>query len=77
MHKVYVRSLQLVDDLQQLFAKADGVALLDEDDSVEAVADEEDGQGRRGKVHLFEYFLLDATVDVGSPVGRGGEMNRC
>jgi len=77
MHKVYVRSLQLVDDLQQLFAKADGVALLDEDDSVEAVADEEDGQGRRGEVHLFEYFLLDAAVDVGSPVGSGGEMNRC
>ena len=36
-------SSELVDDFHQLFAESDGVALLDEDDAVEAVADEEDG----------------------------------
>ena len=35
-------SSELVDDFHQLFAESDGVALLDEDDAVEAVADEEE-----------------------------------
>lgn len=66
-------SSELVDDFHQLFAESDDVALLDEDDAVEAVADEEDGEGGAGEVQLLDDFLPDGAVDVAAPSGGGGE----
>ena len=70
---VFLSLLELLDDFLHLLAEADGVALLDEDDAVEAVADEEDGEGGGGEVHLPEDLGTDVAVDVGAPDGGGGE----
>ena len=63
-----------MNDLEELFAETDCVTLLDEYDAVETVTDEENGERSTGEVHLFHDFLLDGTIDVGTPNGGGGEI---
>lgn len=41
-----------VQDVDELFAEADGVALGDVDDTVEGVGDDEDGEGAVGQFHV-------------------------
>ena len=52
-----------MNDLHQLFAEADGVALGDEHDAVEGVGDEEDGQRAVGaELHRADHLALDGMV---------------
>lgn len=55
-----------MEDVDELFAEADGVALGDVDDAVEGVGDDEDGEGAVGELHVVRDFVDYSAVDVGA-----------
>ena len=56
-----------------MVTEVDGVALLDIDDAVEAVGDDEDGEGRGGEVELCNELVADGSIDVAAPDNCGGK----
>lgn len=54
--------LQLLEYLHEMLTDIDGVALLDVDDSIECVADEEDGERTGGELHLLADLLEYSTL---------------
>ena len=64
---------QLFDDFDELVAESDGVALRDIDDAVEAVGNDEDGEGGGGEMKGGDELVADGAVDVAAPDGGEGE----
>ena len=64
---------QLFDDFDELVAESDGVALRDIDDAVEAVGNDEDGEGGGGEMEGGDELVADGAVDVAAPDGGEGE----
>ena len=60
-----IRCLELVDHLLQLFAETDGIALGNEDDSIERVGNDENGEQTVGlEFHLGCDLALNTAVAV-------------